>query len=277
MGGQRSDILVFLLDDATTDLTTSLAEFDASKAQCYLDRDRQGLLAVIEASFGTFAPFNKLVRGIFLTQTVATSIELPSRSSRQGESPSGIAPIHRFIAGLGGGLVLRPTRPARLKPKFGHRLLGEVDSPAPPSTSMPQALAYPASAAQAYPVSEEPAQAQAYPASAAQAYPVSEEPAQAQAYPASEAQAYPVREEPAQAQAYPASEGYPLSREWRATRATGRSCCPSASASGRREPPSQPERDRRPVAAGSALRWDGRGLGRARVSLAERAAAWAAD
>ena len=65
MGGQRADIVVELLGDATADLTTSLAQFDAGKARCYLDRDRQGLLAVIESSFGTFAPFNKLVRGIF--------------------------------------------------------------------------------------------------------------------------------------------------------------------------------------------------------------------
>ena len=65
MGGQHDDIRVFLLDDATADLTTGLAKFDAGKAKCYLDKDRQGLLAVIESSFGTFAPFNKLVRGIF--------------------------------------------------------------------------------------------------------------------------------------------------------------------------------------------------------------------
>ena len=61
-------------------------------------------------------------------------------------------------------------------------------------------------------------------------------------------------------------------RAWRATRATARSCCPSASASGRRERRSRPERDRRPVVAGSALRCSGLGLGRARVGLAERAA-----
>ena len=37
-------------------------------------------------------------------------------------------------------------------------------------------------------------------------------------------------------------------------------------------PRSRPERDRRPVAAASALRRSGLGLGRARVGLAERAA-----
>ena len=42
----------------------SLARFDAAKAQCRYDRDRQKLLAVIEASFGTAAPFNQLVREV---------------------------------------------------------------------------------------------------------------------------------------------------------------------------------------------------------------------
>ena len=134
MGGQHDDIRVFLLDDATADLTTGLAKFDAGKAKCYLDKDRQGLLAVIESSFGTFAPFNKLVRGIFRMQTVTSSGELPSPSRQSdAEHPSsprdgrdGLAPIHRFFAALGGGLVLRPTR---ARPKFGHLLLGDIDNP----------------------------------------------------------------------------------------------------------------------------------------------------
>ena len=68
MGGQRSDIVVKLLGGVTADLTASLAKFDTGKAHCSLDADRQALLAVIEASFGTFAPFNGLVRGIFTEQ-----------------------------------------------------------------------------------------------------------------------------------------------------------------------------------------------------------------
>ena len=42
---------------------------------CFLDRDKQGLWAVIEASFGTFAPFNAAVRGIFVTQLRASSLK----------------------------------------------------------------------------------------------------------------------------------------------------------------------------------------------------------
>ena len=64
MGGKREDMVVKLLGDSTN-LSTSLAKFDAGKAKCFLDVDRQRLCAVIEASFGTFRPFNSLVRGIF--------------------------------------------------------------------------------------------------------------------------------------------------------------------------------------------------------------------
>ena len=52
------------LDD-TEAVRELLARFDAGKARCYLDKDREKLLAVIEAGFGTFAPFNRIVRGIF--------------------------------------------------------------------------------------------------------------------------------------------------------------------------------------------------------------------
>ena len=63
MGGNRDDIKVSLLAD--DDLALLLSQFDASKARCFLDGDRQRLLAVIEASFGTTTPFNSVIRGIF--------------------------------------------------------------------------------------------------------------------------------------------------------------------------------------------------------------------
>ena len=65
MGGREENIVVELLSD-DGGLRGSLAGLDASKAKCYLDRDQQKLLAVIEASFGTVAPFNKLVRDILV-------------------------------------------------------------------------------------------------------------------------------------------------------------------------------------------------------------------
>ena len=62
MGGQRSDMVVKLLDESAE---AGLRRFDAAKARCYHDVDRQKLLAVIEAAFGSFQPFNKIVCGVF--------------------------------------------------------------------------------------------------------------------------------------------------------------------------------------------------------------------
>ena len=42
--------------------------YASARARCFLERDRQLLLAVIDASFGTVRPFNKLVRAIFAEQ-----------------------------------------------------------------------------------------------------------------------------------------------------------------------------------------------------------------
>ena len=67
MGGKRENMLVWLLEE-TSDLEDRLAHFDASKAKCFLDRDRQRLLAAIEATFGTVVPFNRLVRDLFKKQ-----------------------------------------------------------------------------------------------------------------------------------------------------------------------------------------------------------------
>ena len=61
----------FLGDNA--DLAHNLARFDAAKAQCRYDRDRQKLLAVIEASFGTTAPFNQLVVEVLNKQVLGLS------------------------------------------------------------------------------------------------------------------------------------------------------------------------------------------------------------
>ena len=65
-----SELLTVKLLGDNTDLMPSLARFDAAKAQCYYDRDRQKLLAVIEASFGTAAPFNQLVREVLNAQVI---------------------------------------------------------------------------------------------------------------------------------------------------------------------------------------------------------------
>ena len=64
MGGSRDDVAVRLLDTNEAQMRL-LAKFDAGKAKCFLPQDRERLLAVIEAGFGSFVPFNRIVRGIF--------------------------------------------------------------------------------------------------------------------------------------------------------------------------------------------------------------------
>ena len=63
MGGTSEQMVVSLLDH-TSEVQSSLKHFDAGKSRCFLNVDRQKLLAVIEASFGSFGPFNRSVRAI---------------------------------------------------------------------------------------------------------------------------------------------------------------------------------------------------------------------
>ena len=60
-GGARERISVVELEAG---VSAALAKFDGSKANCFLPKDKQKLLAVIEAGFGDMAPFNKVVRKI---------------------------------------------------------------------------------------------------------------------------------------------------------------------------------------------------------------------
>ena len=62
MGGKRGAMAVEPLEEEGSDL--GLECFDAAEAQCFLPKDRERLLAVIEASFGTVGPFNAVVRGL---------------------------------------------------------------------------------------------------------------------------------------------------------------------------------------------------------------------
>ena len=61
---KAKEVIVKLLDTDGANLPQALSKFNAANARCYLDADRQKLLAVVESSFGTFQPFNKLVRQI---------------------------------------------------------------------------------------------------------------------------------------------------------------------------------------------------------------------
>ena len=52
-------------------LKAQFAGFDAAKAQCFLAKDRQRLLAVVEAGFGDFKEFNTRVRSVFAARVLA--------------------------------------------------------------------------------------------------------------------------------------------------------------------------------------------------------------
>ena len=72
MGGSRDRIEIDLIaspdknrTEARQELRAKLATFDAANAECFLEKDRQRLLAVIEAGFGNFHDFNVAMRGIF--------------------------------------------------------------------------------------------------------------------------------------------------------------------------------------------------------------------
>ena len=66
MGGKQSNMVVRLLSGTDEGkLQQKLLKFDAGKAKTFDPNDRERLWAVIEAAFGTFDPFNKIVRDMF--------------------------------------------------------------------------------------------------------------------------------------------------------------------------------------------------------------------
>ena len=60
-------------------LKEQFATFDAGKARCFLASDREHLLAVIEAGFGDFDNFNRVVRNLFASRLhrMSSSSALP--------------------------------------------------------------------------------------------------------------------------------------------------------------------------------------------------------
>ena len=86
MRGSMEDVVVLPIGDI--DHRTSMAAFDASKAQCYNVVDRERLLSIIEAGFGGFDEFNGLVRRMVTSAWPAappTSEQDAERLARQSE------------------------------------------------------------------------------------------------------------------------------------------------------------------------------------------------
>ena len=63
MGGEKERIRV--LELGGVDVRGALNRFDAAHAKCFLVEDQERLLAIVEAGFGSLAPFSALIRGIF--------------------------------------------------------------------------------------------------------------------------------------------------------------------------------------------------------------------
>ena len=91
VGGDQGRVEIHLIahpDDDQTEarrqLTEQFATFDAGKAQCFLAKDREHLLAVIEASFGDFYDFNRIARSLLASRLHEE--ELSSRRSSHSTS-----------------------------------------------------------------------------------------------------------------------------------------------------------------------------------------------
>ena len=72
---------------AKRELMEQLATFDAAKAQCFKQADRQRLLAVIEAGFGNFDEFNQSVRIAFDGRMRVQRVRKLRKAFRAGSSP----------------------------------------------------------------------------------------------------------------------------------------------------------------------------------------------
>ena len=87
MGGAHDKLIVRLLGDADN-LAQRLRDFDAADARCFDPNDQHKLMAVIEASFGTFSPFNKVVRDVFVKHLeVSADAVTPFSATHAGAAP----------------------------------------------------------------------------------------------------------------------------------------------------------------------------------------------
>ena len=63
MGGTRDQLEFLQVGDS--DVRSMLGGFKAAKAECFLKRDKEKLLAVVEAGFGDLHAFDEMVHGLF--------------------------------------------------------------------------------------------------------------------------------------------------------------------------------------------------------------------
>ena len=93
---QREQVVLRLLSEY---VPTQLRIFDAAKARCYLDKDRQGLIAVIESGFGTLSPFNMTVRKL-IAEKLGEQSTCRTSCSWMPASPRGSCPSSRHLTAM---------------------------------------------------------------------------------------------------------------------------------------------------------------------------------
>ena len=104
VGGAQERVEIHLIADPDDDqtearrqLTEQFATFDAGKAQCFLAKDRERLLAVIEAGFGDFDDFNRVARSLFTSRIRDDISSRRTMSRRCSRKLSKIVPLRRQL------------------------------------------------------------------------------------------------------------------------------------------------------------------------------------
>ena len=81
MGGSLERVTALALPGK--EVQRELATFDAAKAECFKQEDRERLLSIVEAAFGDFDSFNARVRAIF-KKRATTSASLLAAGDKHG-------------------------------------------------------------------------------------------------------------------------------------------------------------------------------------------------
>lgn len=103
MKGGIDRLTVMLLDEEES-LMERLSSFDAGQARCFLAKDREHLMAVIEASYGTMRPFNKQMQQLLFVasrefSTMRTQSSKSSRAFAQAVDDQCVAPPDAGVCG----------------------------------------------------------------------------------------------------------------------------------------------------------------------------------
>jgi len=108
MGGGMDRITVLPIGMSEADAKAKFQEIDASEAKCFLEGDRQKLLAIVESGFGNFVQFNSILRHVFMRRVTALPNSFQSRkqaSVRNLFSSRKLASIRPTVRSTESGLV----------------------------------------------------------------------------------------------------------------------------------------------------------------------------